>query len=943
MTGKLAVEDCMCPICMSILIEPVTMPCTHTLCMPCFKQNVEEASLSCPLCRTRISVWARRATKSGNLVNEKLWNDIKISFREKVDRRLAGDDDDDNGVFLPIIQLSNPGEIRKEYEAEIQRLAKQREVERQKEIEASEALIKKLQDEERDMMENKRKEQQKRQEEDEKLAMELTDVMEEAGTDAPINFLLAESRSRLTRSTSVVTCSSGNSGRSSSLRPTSTIESFISKMREAEKLKEADRISSASSVQYLHNTPDEDFSEKSGKFLKVDKLKDTDSKSSDCSLPYMCNDREKSDSSTNMSVKSKSRTSSWNYGYVDLHTENEGLFSDELSQDLSKRSSSSATDGLVCLGTESSGASRSVIISPDIEIITDKLQHELLENSSPSLSKNGRASSKVSRASSIQSVDSITQELNHFKPINVCPVTPPRKLASGKVIEPPLIRTTPRNLNKTSFSSPTNNELSLSDLDACSPIMQRRLSELEEERKSNVRRLSKSTLTVKRFDEGGTNENESDVTGDSANKNNSAKVEHTQKGYKRKAVDIDNMDIKMSSNEAGTVRKLMIPLESNIDDSMDFDIPPPLCENNNIINMDSDSRSSSGSALLRKKQKRTGRLKQEDNMSQTQNICKKGTLEEKQRCDSFSPQRSITDWVVKGDKYCRDSGQSSSFFKETLRTTCLGRDEVDGEFNSRVETKSKVRTIDHFMTKVDKECKKSKTGYSKRKRKTNQSNDYVWPDYSPKKRDKDKISTNIVPCSSSDFDTSDLISDQSDDEMSSSPEAPILKQTRKKRCISEIESERTNFKRRRIDEISKRNNTKKLKTLKKTGSNLTNSSLKGKASLKKSKKSQDSVLSSGICNVTDTKCLNLSECSVLEPVGANIVCMDSSKDLFDVFDSREKQEEMDKLLALKLSKEYEIEAKLGLAAFRFKGSDNEYKLRRPQRSKPKTFMNAYET
>lgn len=71
------------------------MPCTHTLCMPCFKQNVEETSLTCPICRTRISVWARRAAKSGTLVNTKLWSDIRSKFGDKVDKRLTGEDDED--------------------------------------------------------------------------------------------------------------------------------------------------------------------------------------------------------------------------------------------------------------------------------------------------------------------------------------------------------------------------------------------------------------------------------------------------------------------------------------------------------------------------------------------------------------------------------------------------------------------------------------------------------------------------------------------------------------------------------------------------------------------------------------------------------------------------------------------------------------------------------
>lgn len=89
----LSVEDCMCPICMCIMVEPVTMPCKHTLCYPCFKQNVEEASLACPMCRVRISVWARRSSKNGTLVNKKLWTQIQQLFPEKVEKRQKGLDD----------------------------------------------------------------------------------------------------------------------------------------------------------------------------------------------------------------------------------------------------------------------------------------------------------------------------------------------------------------------------------------------------------------------------------------------------------------------------------------------------------------------------------------------------------------------------------------------------------------------------------------------------------------------------------------------------------------------------------------------------------------------------------------------------------------------------------------------------------------------------------
>ena len=50
---KLTLQDVICPVCLSIMIEPVRMPCNHLLCMPCFKDNVDQTALHCPMCRTR--------------------------------------------------------------------------------------------------------------------------------------------------------------------------------------------------------------------------------------------------------------------------------------------------------------------------------------------------------------------------------------------------------------------------------------------------------------------------------------------------------------------------------------------------------------------------------------------------------------------------------------------------------------------------------------------------------------------------------------------------------------------------------------------------------------------------------------------------------------------------------------------------------------------------
>uniref|UniRef100_T1JLR6 RING-type E3 ubiquitin transferase n=1 Tax=Strigamia maritima TaxID=126957 RepID=T1JLR6_STRMM len=115
--------DVQCPICLSILIEPVTLPCRHELCMPCFKDTLDKVNLCCPLCRTRISSWTRRATRQNRLINQTRWTQIKQAFPELVDRRLKGtDDSQDMQNKDQNRQLTEPGGIRMEYESEKQKV-----------------------------------------------------------------------------------------------------------------------------------------------------------------------------------------------------------------------------------------------------------------------------------------------------------------------------------------------------------------------------------------------------------------------------------------------------------------------------------------------------------------------------------------------------------------------------------------------------------------------------------------------------------------------------------------------------------------------------------------------------------------------------------------------------------------------------------------------------
>lgn len=52
------------------------------------------------------------------------------------------------------------------------------------------------------------------------------------------------------------------------------------------------------------------------------------------------------------------------------------------------------------------------------------------------------------RSISPESNDSISEELNHFKPIVCSPCTPPKRLPDGRLMEPTIVKSTPRNLTR---------------------------------------------------------------------------------------------------------------------------------------------------------------------------------------------------------------------------------------------------------------------------------------------------------------------------------------------------------------------------------------------------------------------------------------------------------------------------------------------------------------
>ncbi|XP_076638772.1 uncharacterized protein LOC143350578 [Colletes latitarsis] len=147
----ISLRDLICPVCCSILIEPVTLPCTHNLCLRCLKGTFEHNSLSCPLCRVRVGSWLRTATKTETLVNNGLWELIRTKFPKEVEDKYNGDDKDielDAGFTATGKILSATGEIRREYEVQLQMAEEEIRCQRKAEQMASEALIRKIQEEE---------------------------------------------------------------------------------------------------------------------------------------------------------------------------------------------------------------------------------------------------------------------------------------------------------------------------------------------------------------------------------------------------------------------------------------------------------------------------------------------------------------------------------------------------------------------------------------------------------------------------------------------------------------------------------------------------------------------------------------------------------------------------------------------------------------------------
>uniref|UniRef100_A0A2M4BFN1 RING-type E3 ubiquitin transferase n=1 Tax=Anopheles marajoara TaxID=58244 RepID=A0A2M4BFN1_9DIPT len=141
---NLRLAEVLCPVCQSVLVEPVFLPCKHLFCRDCLSGTIEKNSLCCPCCRKRFGTWYRHASRGNTLVHERLWEAIQSQFRDLLEddsspRATKASTTTHATTTFP--KLNSPGSLRKEYNEELKRYQQELLEEKQKEVIASEQYI----------------------------------------------------------------------------------------------------------------------------------------------------------------------------------------------------------------------------------------------------------------------------------------------------------------------------------------------------------------------------------------------------------------------------------------------------------------------------------------------------------------------------------------------------------------------------------------------------------------------------------------------------------------------------------------------------------------------------------------------------------------------------------------------------------------------------------
>ncbi|KAM9318170.1 E3 ubiquitin-protein ligase rnf168 isoform 1-T3 [Pholidichthys leucotaenia] len=184
---ELSRENCLCPICLEIFLEPVTLPCSHSFCKDCFLESVHKATLCCPICRKRVSTWVRLNTRKKTLVNQQLWEQIQSCFPQQCQHRRNGlDTSGDNLSASPFFpRVSEPGELKQEFDEQINKMTEEKRMLDEEQRRASEEYIRRLMDEEAE-------EKRRREEEDEQVARLLSDQLNASSESKEPSSLIAK-------------------------------------------------------------------------------------------------------------------------------------------------------------------------------------------------------------------------------------------------------------------------------------------------------------------------------------------------------------------------------------------------------------------------------------------------------------------------------------------------------------------------------------------------------------------------------------------------------------------------------------------------------------------------------------------------------------------------------------------------------------------------------
>ena len=103
-----------CPVCLDVIEDPVCLPCHHELCLSCYEFNISCANFSCPVCRKRISSWARKQAKQPvNMERKKELEKLYADYGPLDDLKLAVKLQTEENSR--VVASSSTGEIHREF------------------------------------------------------------------------------------------------------------------------------------------------------------------------------------------------------------------------------------------------------------------------------------------------------------------------------------------------------------------------------------------------------------------------------------------------------------------------------------------------------------------------------------------------------------------------------------------------------------------------------------------------------------------------------------------------------------------------------------------------------------------------------------------------------------------------------------------------------------